>query len=117
MKKFFTNFLANKVTLQEAVQQSKSMSNTSYCWIVKENILNIQVPQKCFWGYIQIYWNIFSDTYVTTAHCPYGKHKSNVELCIGLYDDKGGNTFTSLQELRDTHPKLFQVKGKFQVLR
>lgn len=102
--------VAESITLKDAVRKSKSINATSYFWITEVNVLNLEIPEDQTFGSIGVVWNNFTET--CTAHVNFLLSKYGV--IVGLRNDD--KLFSSLEELRDAHPKLFEVPGEFSIL-
>ena len=105
--------VAENITLDEAVQKSKSMNCTSYIWIVKENVLELETPQDNAFNSIGVVWHSFTDKYTAAANFSSTK-KGVYDNMVGLKEDN--SPFSNLEELREAYPKLFEVKGDFRIL-
>ena len=106
--------VAKNVTLDEAIQKSQTMNNTSYLWIIEENVIELEVPEHHRFSNIGVVWHNFTQTLTAAASLPSTK-KGVLDLMAILKED-GGRTFSNFEELRATHPKLFEVKGDFRIL-
>lgn len=101
------------ITLEDAVLKSKSMNATSYLWIIKENVLNLEIPEDHTFDSIGVVWNSFTET--CTAAASFTSSTDGVTDCMrGLKEDC--KPFTNLEELRAAPPKLFEVPGEFSIL-
>lgn len=97
------------VTLEEAVRMSKCISNTSFCWIIHENILKAAPPNKNYtFRSTEVFWRYTHDSFRISANFPYQN---------SIVDSSKNHYFTSLEALREAYPKLFESKGKFKVIR
>lgn len=108
-----TTVAEENITLEDAVQKSKSMNATSYLWIIEENVLNLEIPEDHTFDSIGVVWNSFTETCTTAAS--FTSSTDGVMDCMrGLKED--GKPFTNLEELREAYPKLFEVTGEFRIL-
>lgn len=105
--------VAENITLDEAVQKSQTMNNTSYLWIIHENVTGLVVPDTHSFRCIGVVWHNFTETLSAAALLPTAQ-KGMHDFMANLKE--GGGAFSNFEELRVTHPKLFEVTGEFRIL-
>ena len=105
--------VAKNISLDDAVQKSRSMNNTSYIWIVEENVLELEIPQDHTFDSIGVVWHSFNEHCTAAVNLP--STKKGVLDAMGILKEDN-LPFANLEELRQTYPKLFEVKGDFRIL-
>ena len=105
--------VAENIKLDEAIQKAKSMNNTSYLWIIEENVLNLDIPQDHAFASLGLIWHNFTDECTAAVNLPSIK-EGVYDAMVGLKEDN--NPFANFEELRQSYPKLFEVKGELRIL-
>ena len=105
--------VAENITLDDAIQKSQSMDNTSYIWIIQENVLGLEVPDNHAFSNIVVLWYNYPETLIADTY--FSPTKKGVNSIFRNLKD-GDATFSNFEELRRAHPKLFNAKGIFRIL-
>ena len=101
------------IYLANAVQASESMGNTSYLWIVRQNILGLEVPQELEFDCISVGWFRFSAVFYVQAF--FKSTTANIPSLVRPLEEDDTH-FKSLEELKEVYPELFNVTGSFRVV-
>lgn len=101
-----------KMTLEEAILKSKVMSEELYLWFVDENVIAIDVPEGHTFGIIGVTWRPLAGTYKAAVDFPAVNGMGSIMQILNGDDRR----FESLEALRNTFPKLFEVTGNFSPL-
>jgi len=104
--------VAENIKLDDAIQKSKSMNNTSYLWIIEENVLDLDIPQDHIFYCIGVIWHSFTD--ICTVCSILLSTRKGVFDAMGLKEDN--SPFANFEELRQSYPKLFEVEAEFRIL-
>lgn len=102
--------LGENMTLDESKKASKKMNDVMFFWIIKENVLELEIPKNCFFDCLGVIWDNIDNNCMVAAIFPH--EKNNVKDSIIAF--KGDEILTiDFNELREQYQKLFEIKGVF----